>query len=549
MTSRIANAFGWYFALGMISIYAFSQGVGQQLLNTSLQYYALDTLSLASEEWNRLKSFTNLPWQLKPIIGYVSDVQLLPCGGYRRNPFLIAGALLGMLSAGALYGLAGTAVIPGVGIVLVLGLTLRLGAALIDVMMDALLAEHAGKRPDLTADMQGLQMTSIAILYVIVPLLTGSVLQKDGTQPLFAYSFAAFLWVIIPAACRWVEETARPSTAEDGLATSASCRSLCDTDTKVRAAKAAVLTSSWALIIGVLNITYGAEHAFTIGAVSEVGNFVLCLLLYFLLRPLDEYIPRVAIFCYLFNSLYPQSTALFEWQHAPSAKLANDLRCKTEQECLVLDPSIEDVNGLPCGWASSRGMPCLSPTSMATLDAMGALFFVLATGFYTSLLQGVSYRTMLTATFAGRVLASVFDYLLVTRYNLVLGISDFSWLLMYRFFVATNFRLLMMPLFTLFTQLCPPGFEGTIFALLMGLENSGDASGHYLGSQVLNLLGGVRKPDFENIEMFPIVQGWLTLLTMALIPFLIPHGRPSDSLRMGSVRKTGQHHDSDVVLM
>ena len=32
MTSRIANAFGWYFALGMISIYAFSQGIGQQLL-------------------------------------------------------------------------------------------------------------------------------------------------------------------------------------------------------------------------------------------------------------------------------------------------------------------------------------------------------------------------------------------------------------------------------------------------------------------------------------------------------------------------------------
>ena len=37
MTTRIAGAFGWYFALGMVSIYALSQGVGQQLLNTSLQ--------------------------------------------------------------------------------------------------------------------------------------------------------------------------------------------------------------------------------------------------------------------------------------------------------------------------------------------------------------------------------------------------------------------------------------------------------------------------------------------------------------------------------
>ena len=55
---------------------------------------------------------------------------------------------------------------------------------------------------------------------------------------------------------------------------------------------------------------------------------------------------------------------------------------------------------------------------MAVLDSTGALFFVLATGFYTGLLQGVSYRTMLTVTFMGRVLVSAFDYMFVTDGNI-----------------------------------------------------------------------------------------------------------------------------------
>ena len=231
---------------------------------------------------------------------------------------------------------------------------------------------------------------------------------------------------------------------------------------------------------------------------------------------------------------------MFEWQHAPGKSAEGDLRCYSEEQCAdALATGVVDANGLRCGWAREIDAPCLSPSTLAALDGLQALFFVLATGLYTSLLQGIEYRTMFYTTLFTRGVASALDYLLVMRINLALGIPDFWFMLITKILAATNFRLMMMPLFTLLTQLCPPGLEGTIFALLMGLENFGEASGHYLGSQVLNILGGVRKPDFEHLEKVPLVAAAFSFACLALVPGLIPHGRPSDSLRMPGSQAAG----------
>lgn len=78
----------------------------------------------------------------------------------------------------------------------------------------------------------------------------------------------------------------------------------------------------------------------------------------------------------------------------------------------------------------------------------------------------------------------------------------------------------MMPFLILSGQLCPPGIEGTLFALFMSINNLGNTFGSFLGAALASLLN-ISSESFDKLVLGLNVQLISTFIPVAFL-FLIP---------------------------
>lgn len=78
----------------------------------------------------------------------------------------------------------------------------------------------------------------------------------------------------------------------------------------------------------------------------------------------------------------------------------------------------------------------------------------------------------------------------------------------------------LMPFLILSGQLCPPGIEGTLFALFMSINNFGSTVGSFVGAGLASLLN-VSSGSFDNLLLGIVIQVICTYIPVALL-FLIP---------------------------
>jgi hypothetical protein len=203
------------------------------------------------------------------------------------------------------------------------------------------------------------------------------------------------------------------------------------------------------------------------------------------------------------------------------------MRCYAADECAAADPPA--AGALPCGWARARNAPCISPEFYSWASVAGSLALAGGTALYSAYFQGWSFRRMIFTSQALLVLVNLLDLVWVSRTNVRLGVPDWLFLLGDEVLSDVVFRLNMMPFYIFAAKLCPSSVEGSMFALFMGMSNFGTFAGGYLGSGLLHLLGGVQKPDFDNIEAYILVRSLMRALPLLLIPSLVPAGGPKDS--------------------
>ncbi|KAJ0965758.1 hypothetical protein J5N97_026896 [Dioscorea zingiberensis] len=77
-----------------------------------------------------------------------------------------------------------------------------------------------------------------------------------------------------------------------------------------------------------------------------------------------------------------------------------------------------------------------------------------------------------------------------------------------------------MPLLVLSSKLCPPGIEGTFFALLMSIDNVGMLTSSWGGGLLLHILR-VTRQDFSNLWGAILIRNIMRLLPLAFL-FLVP---------------------------
>lgn len=77
-----------------------------------------------------------------------------------------------------------------------------------------------------------------------------------------------------------------------------------------------------------------------------------------------------------------------------------------------------------------------------------------------------------------------------------------------------------MPFLILSGQLCPPGIEGTLFALFMSINNFGSTLGSFAGAGLASFLN-ISSGKFNNLPLGITVQILCTFIPVAFL-FLIP---------------------------
>ena len=131
---------------------------------------------------------------------------------------------------------------------------------------------------------------------------------------------------------------------------------------------------------------------------------------------------------------------------------------------------------------------------------------------YRQWLQAVPIKKTLFWTALASAPIGLTQLILIYGLNRQYGVSDLWFTFGDSVVLSVLGQLAFMPLLVLAASLCPPGVEGTLFALLMSLFNGSGILGNELGALLTERLG-VTETDFTNLA---------TLVTICNISSLLP---------------------------
>lgn len=100
-------------------------------------------------------------------------------------------------------------------------------------------------------------------------------------------------------------------------------------------------------------------------------------------------------------------------------------------------------------------------------------------------------------------------------------------------------QIAFMPTLVLAARLCPPGVEGTLFALLMSIFNGGGIVGSELGALLTRAMG-VTDIDFRNLGMLIVVCNLSSLLPLPFLKWI-------DAVEASVEAEKTDHHDPPAI--
>uniref|UniRef100_A0A0E0HDP0 Uncharacterized protein n=1 Tax=Oryza nivara TaxID=4536 RepID=A0A0E0HDP0_ORYNI len=132
--------------------------------------------------------------------------------------------------------------------------------------------------------------------------------------------------------------------------------------------------------------------------------------------------------------------------------------------------------------------PGFSEEFIGLVYSVGSIGSLLGVLLYQISLKDYPFRGVL---FWGQVLSSLagmLNLIMVTRLNTRIGIPDYVFAVIDNSVSQMVGRLKWLPLLVLCSKLCPPGIEGTFYALLMSIQNAGLLMSGWWGGLMLHLL-------------------------------------------------------------
>ncbi|XWS70512.1 hypothetical protein CRYUN_Cryun03dG0054100 [Craigia yunnanensis] len=190
--------------------------------------------------------------------------------------------------------------------------------------------------------------------------------------------------------------------------------------------------------------------------------------------------------------------------------------------------SISTHEGQFYWYTDPKAGPAFSQEFVGVIYAIGAMASMVGVLIYHKTLKHVPFRNLL---FFAQLLygtSGMLDLIFILRWNLVLGIPDYFFVIMEECVSRIISRIRWIPMIVLSTRLCPIGIEGTFFALLMCIDSLGSLTSKWGGGIVLHMFH-VTRTDFTNLWLVVLIRNILRIATLGLI-FLVPKANQSDAL-------------------
>ncbi|GJP33197.1 hypothetical protein CLOM_g17756 [Closterium sp. NIES-68] len=158
----------------------------------------------------------------------------------------------------------------------------------------------------------------------------------------------------------------------------------------------------------------------------------------------------------------------------------------------------------------------LDPSFLGSTKVVGWAGLMLGTLLYNTRLKYVPIRRIFMWVHILMALCTIADTLLTSRLNLRLGIPDPVFLLGSAAVSDAVNQFKFMPFLVLSARLCPPGIEGTLFALFMSAYNFGNTLSGYMGATLATELG-ITATSFDNLTLGVTIQAFCTLLPIVFL--------------------------------
>lgn len=476
---QLRSAFGVAF-LWLVCLIYFTQGF-RSFVWTAVSYQLKDRLQLSPSASQFVFSVAFFPWSIKPLYGIISDC--IPIGGKKRTPYLVISTVLSLVPW-LLLGLDSTS--RSSSLYLMIFLTVQnLGSAMADVVIDAMIAEAVRlEKASFAGDLQSVSWFAMAVGGVCGSLLGGYALSNLKIETIF------LLFTVLPAlqllSCALVEESPANNEPlpelldsnefeEKSLTSNDNYRDTSKSNTRRRKGQkkgkkgasngksetqkkqSKSLASQW--FQSLKAATFGLGRAFKQPII---------------LRPMAWF--------FIAHITVPNlSTVMFYYQ----------------TEVLQLDAAF-----------------------LGTARVVGWLGLMFGTFIYNRYLQDMTLRKSLLFAHIGLSITILLDMVLVSRANVGYGVSDKTMVLFGSALGDAINQLKFMPFLILSGRLCPPGIEGTLFALFMSINNLGNTVGSFMGAGLASLLG-ISSGSFENMFMGLAIQVFCTYIPVLFL-FLIP---------------------------
>ncbi|CAN6174374.1 unnamed protein product [Urochloa humidicola] len=172
--------------------------------------------------------------------------------------------------------------------------------------------------------------------------------------------------------------------------------------------------------------------------------------------------------------------------------------------------------------------PGFSQEFVGLVHAIGAVASMVGVLIYHKCLKDYPFRSILFYAQLLYGVSGLLDLTFVLRWNLALGVPDAAFVTLEECVSRVVGRVRLMPMMVLSAKLCPPGAEGTFFALLMCIDSLGMLAAKAGGAAVLRALH-VTRSDFGRLWLAVLLRNVLRLATLGAI-FLVPTADQTDVL-------------------
>ncbi|BAT88902.1 hypothetical protein LR48_Vigan09g010900 [Vigna angularis] len=479
-TKQLNAAFGAVF-LWLICLIYFTQGF-RSFVWTAISYQLKDNLKLSPSASQFVFSVAFFPWSIKPLYGILSDC--IPIKGRKRSPYLVIATVLSLVPW-LVLGLNST-LRDSTWHLMVLLTAQNLGSAMADVVVDAMIAEAVRfDRASFGGDLQSISWFSMALGGICGSLLGGYALSNLRIDAIF------LLFCVLPCiqllSCCFVDENSlnRKISQEDSTVTDSHMNILDE---------GSPLTKT----------SHSSTRRRKKGKKNAKG------------RSVNSRNSR---------TLKKEDSLVSKWFH--SLKEAIYDLCRAFRQPMIWRPmswfflahiTIPDLSTVIFYFDTE--VLKLEASFLGTAKVVGWLGLMLGTFIYNRFLKYMTLRKILMYAHIGLAFLSLLQIVVVSRKNIAFGISDKIMVLFGSALVDGINQFKFMPFLILSGQLCPPGIEGTLFALFMSINNLGTTLGSFLGAGLASVLN-IDSGSFDNLLLGIIIRALCNFIPVAFL-FLIP---------------------------